>query len=257
MASVWGPRTPWVAENNPYKGWNPAHDRWALYHLAHDFAQASDLAAEQPERLEQLKLLFDQQARENHVYPLGAGLWPLLHPEHRAGVDGRTRHYGAGRQRIPEAMGPRLRAGNSVVQVEIEVDGASEGVLYAMGGIAGGVSLYIAGGHVVYEYNALLLKRTVLRAPTALAPGRHCLQVHTTVLSRQLGSPGRLALHIDGKKVAEALLFYTVPLLFTATETFTVGRDTGSPVVLDYFDRAPFPFSGVILDLQVSYPPGP
>ena len=57
--------------------------------------------------------------------------------------------------------------------------------------------------------------------------------------------------------MASALLLYTVPLLFTATETFKVGQDPGSPVVLEYFDRAPFPFNGVIQDVQVSYPPGP
>ena len=107
---------------------------------------------------------------------------------------------------------------------------------------------------MVYEYNALMLKRTVMRAARALPPGRHVIEVHTTLVSRQLGTPGRLSLHIDGEKVAEAILFYTVPMLFTATEAFNVGKDPGSPVVLDYFDRAPFPFNGVIHDLQVSYP---
>lgn len=257
MASVWGPRTPWVAENNPYKGWNPRNDQWAIYNIDRDFSQARDLAGQEPQRLEELKALFDREARENGVYPLGAGLWTLLHPEDRPGASDETQHYNAEHQRIPECMGPNLRARNSVTRVDLEANAACEGVLYAMGGIAGGVSLYIADGHVIYEYNALMLKRTVLRAPTPLTPGRHTVEVKTTVVSKELGTPGRLSLHIDGEQVADALLFYTVPMLFTATETFNVGKDLGSPVVLDYFDRAPFPFNGVIHDVQVSYPPGP
>lgn len=257
MASVFGPRTPWVAEINPYKGWDPRKDQWALYNIAQDFSQAHDLAAQEPERLEALKQRFDEEARANKVYPLGAGLWPLLHPEDQQRVDTRTRHYSAELERIPESMAPNLRARNSVVTVDIASETAPEGVLYALGGIAGGVSLYIAGGHVIYEYNALMLKRTTMRAPQPLTPGRHRIEVHTTVVSKQLGTPANLSLWIDGEKVASALLFYTVPLLFTATETFKVGSDPGSPVVMDYFDRAPFPFNGVIHDLQISYPAGP
>jgi arylsulfatase len=257
MASVWGPRTPWVADNNPYKGWDPAQDRWALYKLEQDYSQAHDLAAQEPERLEELKQRFDEAARANHVYPLGAGLWGLLHPEDRPGAGRGEQHFNAEHERVPESMAPNLRACNSVVRVELDAPDVAQGVLYALGGVAGGVSLYVADGHLVYEYNALMLKRTVMRAPKPLSAGRHVVEVHTSVVSRQLGTPGRLSLHVDGEKVAEALLFYTVPMLFTATETFNVGKDLGSPVALDYFDRAPFPFNGSITDLMVSYPPGP
>jgi hypothetical protein len=37
-----------------------------------------------------------------------------------------------------------------------------------------------------------------------------------------------------------------VPAAFTATETFDVGADLGSTVLLDYFDRRPFEFDGKI-----------
>jgi arylsulfatase len=43
----------------------------------------------------------------------------------------------------------------------------------------------------------------------------------------------------------------TVPAAFTASETFDVGVDLGSPVSLDYFDRRPFPFLGKILNVIV------
>jgi arylsulfatase len=43
----------------------------------------------------------------------------------------------------------------------------------------------------------------------------------------------------------------TVPAAFTASETFDVGTDLGSPVSLDYFDRRPFPFEGKINAVEV------
>jgi hypothetical protein len=44
----------------------------------------------------------------------------------------------------------------------------------------------------------------------------------------------------------------TVPLIFTASETFDVGMDTLSPVANDYFDQAPFEFEGTLKRLYFS-----
>jgi arylsulfatase len=55
-----------------------------------------------------------------------------------------------------------------------------------------------------------------------------------------------VVLTVDGKKVARTTVKRTVPAAFTASETFDVGADLGSPVSLDYFDRAPFKFDGKI-----------
>jgi len=42
-----------------------------------------------------------------------------------------------------------------------------------------------------------------------------------------------------------------VPAAFTASETFDVGVDLGSPVSLEYFDRRPFAFAGTINKVEV------
>ena len=57
----------------------------------------------------------------------------------------------------------------------------------------------------------------------------------------------------NGKKIANGTVPLTVSLSFTATETFDVGRDLGSPVSLDYYDRAPFKFNGEINTVHVKY----
>ena len=56
---------------------------------------------------------------------------------------------------------------------------------------------------------------------------------------------------VDGEEVAHATVKRTVPGEFTASETLDVGVDLGSPVSLDYFNRAPFKFDGKIEQVAV------
>ena len=66
------------------------------------------------------------------------------------------------------------------------------------------------------------------------------------------GAPAEVVLTVDGKEVARTTVKRTVPAAFTASETFDVGVDLGSPVSLDYFDRRPFRFDGKIERVTVS-----
>lgn len=45
----------------------------------------------------------------------------------------------------------------------------------------------------------------------------------------------------------------SVPVGFTASETFDVGMDLGSPGALDYHDRAPFAFNGEIEKIHIKF----
>jgi arylsulfatase len=59
MASAAGPRLPWVPGLPPgIMDWTPDEDQWRLYHLDQDWSQASDLAAQMPEKLAQMKETF-------------------------------------------------------------------------------------------------------------------------------------------------------------------------------------------------------
>ncbi len=50
--------------------WDPEQDTWELYYLPDDFTQAKDLAAENPEKLAELKELFWAEAERNRALPL-------------------------------------------------------------------------------------------------------------------------------------------------------------------------------------------
>ncbi|MBA0884565.1 arylsulfatase [Flavobacterium undicola] len=66
---------PFTSPNTADKNQAPAPsnfdtDVWELYNLNEDFNERNNLAKKHPEKLAELKKLFDEQAKENNVYPL-------------------------------------------------------------------------------------------------------------------------------------------------------------------------------------------
>jgi hypothetical protein len=58
---------------------------------------------------------------------------------------------------------------------------------------------------------------------------------------------------VEGLEVGPGIVPVSVPLLFTANDCLDISTDLGSPVSLDYFDDAPFPFNGKVEQVQVKY----
>jgi arylsulfatase len=104
-------------------------------------------------------------------------------------------------------------------------------------------------GRLVYEYNMMIIERYTARSKDKLAQGKHRIEVDTTIAKP--GAPADVVLTVDGKEVARTTVARTVPAAFTASESFDVGIDLGSPVSLDYFDRRPFKFDGRITAVNV------
>lgn len=59
-----------AGKNQPPAPSNFDNDVWELYNLNEDFNERNNLAQKYPEKLAELKKLFDEQAKENNVYPL-------------------------------------------------------------------------------------------------------------------------------------------------------------------------------------------
>lgn len=104
-------------------------------------------------------------------------------------------------------------------------------------------------GRLVYEYNMMIIERYTARSNEKLAPGKHRIEVDTTIAKP--GAPADVVLSVDGKEAARTTVKRTVPAAFTASESFDVGVDLGSPVSLAYFDRRPFRFDGEIEAVDV------
>ncbi len=249
FASAFGPLTPWLTVSPGLATWDSRKDVWELYNLKTDFSQADDLAMKEPKRLEDLKTLFLKEAKENKVFPIGAGIWLRLHPEDLVKTPYTSWHFDATTTRMPEFTAPGLGRESNHVSVEADLGEDASGVLYAMGGSGGGLTLYMDKGELVYEYNMMVIERYIARLTDKITPGKHRIEVDTTIAKP--GAPAEVALAVDGKEVARTTVKRTVPAAFSATETFDVGQDLGSPVSLDYFDRSPFPFDGKISKVDV------
>jgi hypothetical protein len=104
-------------------------------------------------------------------------------------------------------------------------------------------------GQLVYEYNMMIIERYIARSAEKLSAGKHKIEVETKIAKP--GGAADVVLTVDGVEVARTTVKRTVPAAFTASETFDVGVDLGSPVSLDYFERSPFPFTGTISKMTV------
>jgi arylsulfatase len=251
FAGTFGPMVPWdTAGSAPkLKDWDANTDVWELYDLRIDFTQADDLAAKEPKRLEELQALFLQEAKANEVLPIGASLWTRFHPEDRVKTPYSSWTFDTTTTRMPEFTAPGLGRESNHVTVDVELGQNASGVLYALGGASGGLALYMDKGELVYEYNMMIIERYGARSKEKLAPGKHQIEVATTI--EKPGAPAEVVLAVDGNEVGRTTVARTVPAAFTASETFDVGVDLGSPVSLAYFDRAPFRFDGKISNVAV------
>ena len=64
----------------------------------------------------------------------------------------------------------------------------------------------------------------------------------------------RNGLKVNGKVFAQGQVPISAPLLFTANDCLDIIA-LGSPVSLDYYDKAPFKFNGTIDQVTVKYKP--
>ena len=251
IAATFGPLVPWLPGAPGLASWDSAKDRWELYQISKDFSEANDLAGKEPKRLADLQKVFDAQAKANKVYPLGAGIWLRLHPEDRIKSPYTSWRFDASTTRMPEFSAPGLGRENNTVTIDAELGENASGVLYALGGAGGGLALYMDKGDLVYEYNMMIIERTIARSAAKIAAGKRRIEITTRLESPKPLSPAEIVLKVDGQEVARATVKRTVPAAFSASETFDVGVDLGSTVSLDYFDRAPFRFDGKIEKVEV------
>lgn len=255
LASARGPRLPWVpGQPEGIATWTPDGDAWELYHLDEDWSQATDLAQQMPEKLVQMREMFAIEAARNAVLPVGGGLWvPVYHPELRIAPPYRQWEFSGDMVRMPEFCAPALGNKDNVVTIDADLPADANGVLYALGAAAGGLTCYLDDGHLCYEYNLFILQRTKIRSAHKLAPGRATIVVTTRYAERRPAGPLDVTMTVGGDTVATGRVPVSAPLLFTANDCLDIGTCLGSPVSLDYRDRAPFPFEGRIERVHVAY----
>lgn len=231
-------------------------DRWELYHLDEDFTEARDLAEDLPEKLDALRAEFDVQAERFHVYPLDdRGVGRLLQPKpHPPGFDPDVTRFTfyAGATRLPETAAPSMKNRSWVLTARLGTDGVrTTGVVMAIGGVAGGMSLYLRDGVPTFVYN-YYGEYTEVTAPAAVPEGDTVLEVRFDYDGGGIGKGATITLVVDGVTLGSAHAERTVFARF-GIDTFGIGEDTGQPVTPAY--RPPFAFTGRIDRVDIDLAP--
>jgi arylsulfatase A-like enzyme len=213
-------------------------DVWELYDTTTDWSQAHDLAPEMPDKLAELKRLFDVEAMKYNVLPLDPRMAERVNPDiagRPAAVIGKRQLLFGGMQRLQENVFINVKDKSHSVTAEIEVpDDGAQGVIIAQGGSTGGWSLYAHEGRLKYCYNVCGALYFYVAADSALPPGTHQARMEFTYDGGGYGKGGKVELFVDGSKVGEGRVERTHPFAFSLDETADVGADLGSAVSEDY-----------------------
>jgi arylsulfatase len=232
-----------------------SQQKWELYHVAEDFSETRDLAAEHPEKLARLVEQWWAEAGKYNVLPLDSRM-QLRMGERKPGSRAPARQHvfepGGAPQFEYTAVNLKNRSHTITADVRIPPEGA-EGVLFAHGSWFSGYSLYLKGDRLVYVHNYLGLQEYRITSAEPLPRGDCTLAFVFTRTGEHRGH-GRLL--VDGREVGAGEIPRTIPAVIeTSGEGQCCGYDSGLPVTEDY--DAPFRFTGLLRQVVVEVEPGP
>ncbi|MFZ8885437.1 MAG: arylsulfatase [Steroidobacteraceae bacterium] len=247
LASAFRGRAPW--EVRKPVGTSTLEDRWELFHLASDFTQSRDVAADHPGKLAELQALFWHEAGRNQVLPLVDNAQTAGLPHLMKDKDRYVLHAGA--RGIPEMQGPPVMFRSHTLTASVDLPpGARGGVVAAYGGVAGGWILGIdADRRPFYAYNFVGKQPFTALGDQALPAGRSEIEVKVDYARPMSGGPAEASLLVNGHPAARVAIERTAPFLFSIHETLDVGIDLGSPVLADY--PPDLPFDGQVGELVI------
>lgn len=228
---------------------------WELYHVAEDFAENDNVAADNREKLIEMIGRWYVEAGKYDVFPVdGSGLARMVGEKPLVGLPRDTYIYYPDTQSVPFFAAPRVLNRPHSITAAVEIpDGGAEGVLLCQGTAAGGFSLFVKGGHLHYVHNWVGRELLRVRSEEELSPGAHQLRFEFEPhgqpdLTKGHGMPGRFQLYVDEKLVGDADHPYTTPFAFNPGQ-LACGANPGSPVTDDY--TAPFRFTGTLHSVKV------
>ncbi len=232
-------KAPWEAEpRRPL-----AEDVWELYNVNEDFSQANNLAEKNPEKLEELKKKFMEEAVKYNVLPIDDRSIERFDPVIAGRPDlmnGRTKlvlYEGA--KGIPENAFINVKNTSLTITAEVDVPANASGVILCQGGDFGGWSFYIIDGKPSYTYNWVGLEFYTVSSTQKLTPGKHTLTFDFAYDGGR-GGGGTGTITADGNKIAEQKIAKTNSNTFGIDESADVGTDENTPVTPVYARKEEF-----------------
>ena len=266
MLSAKPRRAPWQLTGAAIADPATAYE-YELYELASDWTQYTDLAAQHPEKVKEMRDLMFGEFAKYQVLPLDASAATRFVAPRPSLAAGRTKfeYSGLPVTDVPEGNMPSLLNKSYTISARVELpQGGGDGMIYNEGGRFFGYGLYLLGGRPVFTYNFQGLERTRWQGPV-LAPGKHTIEFDFrydglgagTLAFNDVSGVGRGGtgtLKVDGKVVSTQRLEHTLPLTKPLDTVVNIGAAAGTPV--DDKDYAiPFRFTGQIEKLTITLDP--
>lgn len=239
-------RMPWILAGT----YDFDKDEWELYNIDEDPTEVNNLAASNPEKLEELKKKFDEQAWKYNVYPLYDDIaFRLKNVTDRVHPPSETVYtfYPPGAEFIAEAASPPVKNRNHTITANMETDGKTNGVITASGGYFGGYSLYVKDNVVTYGYNYYDEVYYSIASSKPLTAGEHEVKVvYEAIEGDTPQTPkGKVTLYLDGEQVAQGPIDKVVLGKYSLSEPFDVGVDNGGAVIRSVY-TSPNKFSDTL-----------
>ncbi|MGZ4730479.1 MAG: sulfatase-like hydrolase/transferase, partial [Acidimicrobiales bacterium] len=222
-------------------------DDWELYHLAEDRSECHNLAAEMPDKLQELVDRWWEEAAESGVLPLDDRTIELFgarfrdHSPHPA-----DRHYTYFPPVSP--LPPQVAASTGGrswdLAASIDRPAGANGVLYASGTENSGMSIFIKEDHLMFDYNCFG-EHHLVRSDVPVPEGASTVGVQF----RRKGGDGEATLIIDAEPHGTLAIPFVMRMMSSVGPS--VGYDHGSPVSKEYDGR--FDFEGKLhrVDIQL------
>jgi arylsulfatase len=229
----------------PWEAFGPANpdplnnQEFQLYDLSKSWNQADDIAAKNPQKVQEMRAKFLAEAKKYQVLPFDASVAARVVAARPNITAGRNEFvYTRPMVGLPQGDSPFLLNSSYTITADIDVPaGGAEGMILTSGGRFAGYGFYLLKGKPVFLWNLIDLKRIKWEGPEALAPGKHVLEfdfkydglgLGTLAFNNMsgLGRPGTGTLKVDGKAVQTIKMERTLPMILQWDESFDIGSDT-------------------------------
>ena len=244
-------RIPWALTPEalaPYAPgvWDPDAGPAELYFLPDDFSQAKDLASDHPEKVQELKDLFWEEAERYKVLPLLGALSSFFGMVPPIAQD-TTFEFRGDVQNVLPGMIPRIYNRSYTISADLVVpEGGAEGVIVAEADHLGGFTLYVKDGKLTHTYSMMGVFVYTQVAEEDLPVGEITVRMEFLADGAKPATGGDVTLRVNDRQIGKGRMDFTVPIRFSGYAGMDIGRDNGGVVDRAYEDQKPFPFTGAI-----------
>ena len=226
--------------------WDPDAGPAELYYLPDDFSQANDLAADHPEKVQELKELFWEEAERYKALPLLGALSSFFGMVPPIAQD-TTFEFRGDVQNVLPGMIPRIYNRSYAISADLVVpDGGAEGVIVAEADHLGGFTLYVKNGKLTHTYSMMGVFIYTQVAEEDLPAGEITVRMEFLADAAKPATGGDVTLRVNDRQIGKGRMDFTVPIRFSGYAGMDIGRDNGGVVDRAYEDQKPFPFTGTI-----------